>query len=141
MQFEGGDATDAFTRISYTDAIAQPEDNALLPASSGTLTPAGNAFTDDTVGAEHSYAIYTTTPAATQVAMTPVRSEVAGGGQVQLGASVIDGTARPPGRSSARATAASTRTASSPPPPSTPSAASRCARPSPTGSTASRSSR
>lgn len=95
VQFEGGDATDAFTRISYTDAIAQPEDNALLPASSGTLTPAGNAFTDDTVGAEHSYAIYTTTPTATQVAMTPVRSEVAGGGQVQLGASVIDGTGTP----------------------------------------------
>lgn len=95
VQFEGGEAADDFTRISYTDAIAQPEDNALLPASSGTLTPQGNAFTDDTVGAEHSYAIYTTAPAATQVKMVSVRNEVAGGGQVQLGASVVDGTGTP----------------------------------------------
>ncbi len=95
VQFEGGEAADDFTRISYTDAIAQPEDNALLPASSGTLTPQGNAFTDDTVGAEHSYAIYTTAPAATQVKMASVRNEVAGGGQVQLGASVVDGTGTP----------------------------------------------
>jgi len=95
VQFAGGEVADAITRISYTDAIAQPEDNALLPASTGTLTPQDGAFTDDTVGSDHSYAIYTTAPAATQVKMTPVRSAVAGGAQLQLGAEIVDGSGTP----------------------------------------------
>jgi len=95
VQFEGGATTADFTRIAYTDSIAQPGENALLPASSGSLTPDADAFTDTEIGDEHTYAIYTTAPAATQVEMTPVRTAVAGGGQVQLGANVIDGTGTP----------------------------------------------
>ncbi len=90
VQFEGGKVNDRFTRIAFTDADAQPEQNALLPASSGELKPKHNSFSD-TLPAAHGYAIYTTAGAATQVAVDPVQSSIRGGEQLQLGADVIDG--------------------------------------------------
>lgn len=91
VEFAGQRVTDAFHRIEFTDALAEPEPNALLPATSGTLRPAGNAFTDTALGAEHGYVIYTTADPAAQVAVTPVQSTVAGGETLQLSASLVDG--------------------------------------------------
>ncbi len=92
VEFTGGDVTESFTRLAYSDSIVEREKNALLPASSGTLTPTSNAFTDDAIGDENTFAIYTTSPAATQVAVDPVESTVAGGEQLDLDARVIDGS-------------------------------------------------
>lgn len=91
VQFTGGKVNDRFNRFVFDDSVAQPEENALLPASSGEFKAKKSAFTDAEIGGEHTFAIYTTAPAATQVAVTPAQSTVAGGGQVQLDATVIDG--------------------------------------------------
>lgn len=91
VEFTGGKTNDRFNRFVFDDTVAQPELNALLPASSGQFKPKKSAFTDAEIGGEHTFAIYTTAPAATQVAMTPAQSTVAGGGQVDLDASIIDG--------------------------------------------------
>lgn len=91
VQFTGGNVNDRFNRFVFDDSVAQPEDNALLPASSGEFKPKKSAFTDAEIGGDHTFAIYTTAPAATQVAVTPAQSTIAGGAQVQLDASIIDG--------------------------------------------------
>jgi len=91
VEFTGDDVEDGFTRLAFSDSIVEREENALLPASTGTLTPQGNAFVDDAIGDEHTFAIYTTAPAATQVALDPVQSTIAGGAQIDLDAEIIDG--------------------------------------------------
>lgn len=92
VQFTGGKVNERFNRFVFDDSVAQPEDNALLPASSGQFKPKKSTFTDAEIGGDHTFAIYTTAPAATQVAVTPALSSVAGGGQVALDASIIDGS-------------------------------------------------
>ncbi|MGV9194155.1 chitobiase/beta-hexosaminidase C-terminal domain-containing protein [Microbacterium sp. MC2] len=91
VEFTGGDVTDGFTRLAFSDSVVDVEKNALLPASTGTLTPAANSFTDTQIGDEHTFAIYTTSPAATQIALDPVQTTIAGGEQVDLDAEIIDG--------------------------------------------------
>lgn len=91
VEFTGGDVETGFTRLAFSDSVVDIEKNALLPASTGTLTPQGNAFVDDAIGDEHTFAIYTTAPAATQIALDPVQSTIAGGTQVDLDAEIIDG--------------------------------------------------
>ncbi|GAA4704319.1 Glycosyl hydrolase catalytic core [Promicromonospora umidemergens] len=97
VEFVGDRLEDAgFHRIAYTDADGEPEANALLPASSGTLrakgtAEAGPAFTDTALPAAHGYAIYTQAAPALQVAVDPVQSAVSGGGSAALRARVVDG--------------------------------------------------
>jgi hypothetical protein len=91
VEFAGGKVNDTFHRFAFDDSVAQPEENALLPASSGQLKAKKSSFTDAEIGDAHTFAIYTTAPPATQVAVTPTQSTVAGGGQVQLDAAIIDG--------------------------------------------------
>lgn len=90
VEFTGGDVTDDFHRFVFNDELMQTDDNALLPASTGTLTPASNALSDE-FDDQNSFAIYTTAAPATQVAMTPAQSTIAGGTQTTLQAEVIDG--------------------------------------------------
>lgn len=86
-----------FNRIAFTDADGDPEANALLPASSGTIATRGAAkgartFTDTAaLPAVHGYAIYTQADPAVQVALDEVQPVVTGGEQVPLGARVVDG--------------------------------------------------
>lgn len=80
-----------FHRIAFTDADGEPEANALLPASSGTLRLKGHQSFSDELPAAHGYAIYTMAEPALQVAVDPVQSVVTGGEQTTLSARVIDG--------------------------------------------------
>ncbi|MDT3316251.1 chitobiase/beta-hexosaminidase C-terminal domain-containing protein [Microbacterium sp. KSW4-11] len=91
VRFEGGRVNDKFTRIAFDDSLAQPEANAILPASSGTLHAKKSAFTDRDVNDQHGFVIYTTEPAATQVAVTPTESTISGGSKVALSSDIIDG--------------------------------------------------
>ncbi|GAA5210598.1 chitobiase/beta-hexosaminidase C-terminal domain-containing protein [Microbacterium kyungheense] len=94
VQFTGGNVNDRFNRFVFDDSVAQPEANALLPATTGQFKPKKSAFIDGEIGSAHTFAIYTTAPAETQVAMTPAQSTVAGGAQVDLDASIIDGSGK-----------------------------------------------
>ncbi|MGW8482947.1 chitobiase/beta-hexosaminidase C-terminal domain-containing protein [Microbacterium sp. NPDC055903] len=91
VEFTGGDVTEDFHRFVFSDSRVEIEENALLPASTGTLTLSANAFTDDQIGEENTFAVYTTAPAATQVALTPAQSTIVGGAKTALEADVIDG--------------------------------------------------
>jgi len=92
VRFTGGKPVNAaFTRFAYTDDIAKPEENALLPASSGVLKAKRSQFTDTGIGTANTFVLYTTAPPETQVALDPVQTTVVGGAKVGLKASVIDG--------------------------------------------------
>ncbi|QJU55729.1 chitobiase/beta-hexosaminidase C-terminal domain-containing protein [Herbiconiux sp. KACC 21604] len=97
VRFDGDKSREAskgsYTRIAMTDADAQPEQNALLPASSGSLKVKKGAFTDREVTDAHTQLVYTQAPAQTQVALDDPQIEVVGGSTTKLGASVIDGHA------------------------------------------------
>lgn len=93
VEFTGGDVTADFQRFVFADSLVDLDENALLPASTGVLTPSANGFTDDAIGEENTFAIYTTAPAATQVALDPVQDTIAGGEHTTLHADVIDGPA------------------------------------------------
>ncbi len=91
VRFVGDRVNDRFTRFVFEDSVAQPEPNAILPASSGILKAKKSTFTDTDLGDQHGFAIYTTEAAATQVAVTPAQSTISGGEDVDLDAEVIDG--------------------------------------------------
>jgi hypothetical protein len=93
VRFTGGKkpVTSTFNRFEYTDAIAKPEDNALLPATSGALKAKKSQFTDTAIGGDNTFVIYTTAQPEAQVALDPVQTTVAGGATVDLDATVIDG--------------------------------------------------
>ncbi|WP_067195342.1 chitobiase/beta-hexosaminidase C-terminal domain-containing protein [Microbacterium sp. XT11] len=93
VEFTGGEVSGDFHRFAFSDSQVHIDANALLPASTGTLTASGNAFTDDAIGEENTFAIYTTAEPATQVAVDPVQSDVTGGEQTTLHAEIIDGPA------------------------------------------------
>lgn len=88
FDFNGVHIGKTFKKYVYKDDIAR-EGNAILPPISGTFA-AGDSFVDGTIDEDYSVVVYTTEPAQTQVAVSPLEASVAGGETLQLTADVID---------------------------------------------------